>query len=59
MTQIAARDSGVGDADSWSGPEDDAPREVTNDPVTPPVANAGWATGARTITRRPFASSAA
>src|SRR3954462_5227544 len=60
VTPSAARDRGVGDAARPVGPDDRA-REVTNEPVTPPVANAGWtpAAGTNESRRRPFASSTA
>src|SRR3954452_17485539 len=56
VTPSAARDRGVGDAASPVGADDGA-RDVTNDPVTPPVANAGCApvAGTNDSSRRPFA----
>ena len=60
MIQVAARDSGVGEAASAMGASARAARDVTNEPVTPPEAKAGRGpVGARTSARRPFASSTA
>ena len=41
----AARESGLGEAASSRGAEDDEACSVTNEPVTPPVAKAGCGTG--------------
>src|SRR5918993_885601 len=57
VIQVAARDSGVGEAESETGASARAARKVTKGPVTPPEANAGRGpVGARTRARRPFAS---
>src|SRR5262245_44577611 len=55
---IAARDSGVGEAERVVGADDDAVRDVTNEPVTPLATSAGWpiGAGARASSRRPLAS---
>ena len=56
---VAARESGVGEAASPTGAAAAAARDVTKEPVTPPVAKAGCADGASTTARRPLASSTA
>ena len=58
-SQVAARDSGVGEAETSSRVPAEAARDDTNEPVTAPPAKAGCWAGAKATIRRPLASSTA
>ena len=56
VSTIAAPERGLGEAERSSGASLALVCAVTNEPVTPPVAKAGWRAGAKAMTRRPLAS---